>query len=145
MSLKLIPRNRIDVCMGVAVHLQPICYRPKELVRGKKNFLMICALGDHELLLYPLEPIFYFHGILSLREGGGASSQELSQMGLVRWRCLLLVSLLVRVHVVEGLQYNLHQIVLGGDQLLEIDRLVGGGVAGLAIALVVLCVHHLTG
>jgi glycerol-3-phosphate dehydrogenase len=32
------------------------------------------------------------------------------------------------------------------NQLLEIDGVViGGGVAGLAIALVVPCVHHLTG
>jgi hypothetical protein len=57
----------------------------------------------------------------------------------------MLVRLLVRLHVVEGLQYNLHQIVMGGDQLLEIDGVVGGGVAELAIALVVPCVHHLTG
>jgi hypothetical protein len=53
--------------------------------------------------------------------------------------------LLVRLHVVEGLQYSLHQIVLGGNQLLEIDGVVGVGVAGLAIALAVPCVHHLTG
>jgi hypothetical protein len=56
----------------------------------------------------------------------------------------LLVRLLVRLHV-EGLQYSLHQIVLSGNQLLEIDGVVGIGVAGLAIALVVPCVHHLTG
>jgi hypothetical protein len=53
---------------------------------GKKNFLVIHALGNHKLLLYPLEPILGFHGILSLREGGGVSLQELSQIGLVRWR-----------------------------------------------------------
>jgi hypothetical protein len=50
----------------------------------------------------------------------------------------------VRLHVVKGLQYNLHQIVLGGDQLLEIDGVVIVGVSGLAIALVVPCVHHPT-
>jgi hypothetical protein len=54
------------------------------------------------------------------------------------------VRLLGRLHVVKGLQYNLHQIVLGGDQLLEIDGVVVVGVAGMAIALVVPCVHHLT-
>jgi hypothetical protein len=70
MSLKLIPRNQIDVRMSIAVRLPPICCRPKELVCGKKNFLMIRALGDHELLVYPLEPIFGIHGILSFREGG---------------------------------------------------------------------------
>jgi hypothetical protein len=110
-SSKLIPRNQIDVCVSVAVHFPPICCYPKELVRGKKNFLVIRALCDHELLLYPLEPILGFRGILSLREGGGVSSLELSQMGLVRWRewrCLLLVRLLCRLHVVKGLQYNLH-------------------------------------
>jgi hypothetical protein len=77
-SLKLIPHNRIDVYMSVAACLPPICCCHKELVRGKKNFLVICALGDHEILLYPLKPILNFHGFLSLREGGGASSQELS-------------------------------------------------------------------
>jgi hypothetical protein len=40
-----------------------------------------------------------------------------------RWGCLLLVSLLVRLHIVEGLQYNLHQMVLS-DQLFEIDGVV---------------------
>jgi hypothetical protein len=30
----------------------------------------------------------------------------------------LLVSLLVRLHVIEGLHYSLHQIVLSGNQLL---------------------------
>jgi hypothetical protein len=67
-------------------------------------------------------------------------------MGMMRWwrwGCLLLMSLLVRLHVVVGLQYSLHQIVLSGNQLLEIDGVVG--VAGLTIALAIPCVHHLTG
>jgi hypothetical protein len=105
MSLKLIPHNRVDICMGVAVRLPPICRRSKELVRGKKNLLVIRALSDHELLLYSLDPILSIHGILSLRESGGVSSQELSQIGLMRWwrwGCLLLMNLLVRLHVVEG-------------------------------------------
>jgi hypothetical protein len=72
MNLKLIPHNQIDVCMSIVVRLPPICCYPKELVCGKKNFLVIRALGDHELLLYPLELILSLHGILSLREGGGA-------------------------------------------------------------------------
>jgi hypothetical protein len=67
-SLKLIPRNQVDVCISIAVRLPPICCRPKELVCGKKNFLTVHVLGDHKLLLYALDPI------LSLREGGGASS-----------------------------------------------------------------------
>jgi hypothetical protein len=29
------------------------------------------------------------------------------------------------LHVVEGLQYSLHQIVLCGNQLLEIDGVIG--------------------
>jgi hypothetical protein len=60
-----------------------------------------------------------------------------------RWGCLLLVSLLVRLHVVGGLQYNLHQMVLSSDHLLKNDGVVV--VVGLAIALAVPCVHHLTG
>jgi hypothetical protein len=94
-SMKLIPRNRVDVCMGVVVRLSPICCWSKELLRSKKNLLAIHALSDHELLLNSLEPILGFHGILSLRESGGVSSQELTQTGLMRWwrwGCLLLMS-----------------------------------------------------
>jgi hypothetical protein len=53
--------------------------------------------------------------------------------------------LLIRLYVVESLQYSLHQFVLGGNQLLEIDGVVGVGVVGLAIALTVPCIHHLIG
>jgi hypothetical protein len=147
-SLKLIPQNQCDVYVGIAVCLPPIHCHTKELVCGKKNFLAIHALGDHELLLYPLEPIFSFDRVHSLRDGGGGSSNELSQTGFVRrrgWRCLLLVSMLVRLHVVEGLQHNLQQIVLDDHQLLEVDGVVVVGVARLAVALDVPCVHHLIG
>jgi hypothetical protein len=65
-SLELVPRDGIDICMGVTVCLPPICYRTKELVRGKKNFLMIRALGSHELLLNSLKPIFGLHLVLGL-------------------------------------------------------------------------------
>jgi hypothetical protein len=78
---------------------------PIELVFSKKDLLAIRALGDHEFLLDPLDPIFYIHGVFGLREGGGASSQELHQMGLVwwwRWGYLLLVGL----HAVEGPTVN---------------------------------------
>jgi hypothetical protein len=66
MSLELIPRDGVDICMGATVCLPPICCRTKELVRGKKNSLTICALGDHELLLNSLNPIFGLHGVLGL-------------------------------------------------------------------------------
>jgi hypothetical protein len=59
---------------------------------------------------------------------------------------LLLVSLLVELHIVEGLQHCLHQLVLGGDQLFKVNIVVGVVVvvvAGLAIALTIPCVHHL--
>jgi hypothetical protein len=53
--------------------------------------------------------------------------------------------MLVGLHVVEGLQHGLHQLVLGGEQLLQVSIVVVAVVvAGLAIALVVPCVHHLT-
>jgi hypothetical protein len=39
---------------------------------------------------------------------------------------------------------SLHELVLPGNQLLEVDAIVvGGGGVGLAIALVVPCGHHL--
>jgi hypothetical protein len=62
-----------------------------------------------------------------------------------RWRFLLLVSLLVGLHIIQGLQHGLHKLILGGDQLLEVDIVVGVVVvvAGLAIALAIPCVHHL--
>jgi hypothetical protein len=148
MSLELVPCDGVDICMGVTVCLPPICCRTKELMRSKKNLLTIRALGDHNLLLNSLKPIFGLHGVLGLCEGGGVSSQELHQMRLVwwwRWRCLLLVSLLVGLHIVDGLQHGLHKLILGGDQLFEVDIVVRVVVvvAGLAIALTIPCVHHL--
>jgi hypothetical protein len=65
-SLELIPRDGVDICMVVIVRLPPICCRTKELVRGKKNLLMIRPLGDHDLLLNSLKPILSLHGILGL-------------------------------------------------------------------------------
>jgi hypothetical protein len=74
MSLELIPHDGVDVCMGIVVRLPPVGCCSIELVRDKKNFLVIHALGDHELLLNSLKPIFGFHWVLSLRENGRASS-----------------------------------------------------------------------
>jgi hypothetical protein len=56
---------------------------------------------------------------------------------------LLLVSLLIGLHIVEGVQHSLHKFILGGDQLFEVDNVVGVVVVGLAIALAIPCVHHL--
>jgi hypothetical protein len=36
-SLKLVPRDGVDICMGVAVRLLPVAYRSIELVRSKKK------------------------------------------------------------------------------------------------------------
>jgi hypothetical protein len=65
-SLELIPRDGVDISMGVAVSLPPICCRTKEPMCGKKNLLAIRALGNHELLLNSLKPIFGLHGVLGL-------------------------------------------------------------------------------
>jgi hypothetical protein len=54
MSLELVQCDGVDVYMGVAVCLPPVGCRSIELVRGKKDFLVIRALGDHEILLNPL-------------------------------------------------------------------------------------------
>jgi hypothetical protein len=55
------------------------------------------------------------------------------------------VSLLIGLHIVEGLQHSLHKLILRGDQLFEVDIVVGlvVVVAGLVIALAIPCVHHL--
>jgi hypothetical protein len=65
-SLELVPHDGVDIYMGVTVSLPPIYCRTKELVCGKKNLLAIYALGDHELLLNSLKPIFGLHGVLGL-------------------------------------------------------------------------------
>jgi hypothetical protein len=64
--LELVPCDGVDISMGVIVSLPPIRCRTKELVCGKKNLLVIRALGDHELLLNSLKPIFGLHGVLGL-------------------------------------------------------------------------------
>jgi hypothetical protein len=59
---------------------------------------------------------------------------------------LLLVSLLVGLHIIEGLQHGLHKQILGGDLLFKVNIVVGVVVvvvARLAIALAISCVHHL--
>jgi hypothetical protein len=63
-------------------------------------------------------------------------------MRLVRWwRWGYL--LLVRLHVVEGLQHGLHQLSLGGEKLLQVSIVVVVVAARLAVALAVPGVHHL--
>jgi hypothetical protein len=66
MSLELIPHDGLNIYMDVTIRLPQISCHTKELVHGKKNFLMIRALGDHELLLNALKPIFGFHWALGL-------------------------------------------------------------------------------
>jgi hypothetical protein len=53
--------------------------------------------------------------------------------------------LLVELHAIEGLQHCLHQLSLGGEQLLQVSVVVVVvvAVAGLAVALAVSGVHHL--
>jgi hypothetical protein len=59
--------------------------------------------------------------------------------------------LLIGLHIVEGLQHSLHKLILGGDQLFEVDIVVGVVVvvvvvvvvAGPATALSIPFVHHL--
>jgi hypothetical protein len=69
-SLELIPCDGVDVHMGVIVRLPLVGCRPIELVHSKIDFVVIQALGDHELLLNSLKPIFSFHWVLGLGESG---------------------------------------------------------------------------
>jgi hypothetical protein len=39
MSLELIPRDGVDVCMGIAIRLSPVGCHSKEPICGKKTFL----------------------------------------------------------------------------------------------------------
>jgi hypothetical protein len=65
-SLELIPGDGVDICMGIAIRLPSVGYCPIKLVCSKEDLLSIRALGDHEFLLNPLEPIFYVHGVFGL-------------------------------------------------------------------------------
>jgi hypothetical protein len=66
MSLELVLGDGVDVHMGIAVRLPPVRCCAIELVRSKKDLLAISALGDHEFLLNPLEPVFCIHGVFGL-------------------------------------------------------------------------------
>jgi hypothetical protein len=102
MSLELIPCDGVDIHMGVAIYLPLVHCCSIELVRSKKDFLVIHALGDHEFLLNSFEPIFGFHWVLGLGESGRVSLQEFSKPGL-RWRwwwLVLLLSLVVRLELI---------------------------------------------
>jgi hypothetical protein len=64
-SLKLVPCDGVDVHMGIAVCLPLVGCCPIELVRSKKDFLTIRALGDHEFLFTPLSQSSAFMGSLA--------------------------------------------------------------------------------
>jgi hypothetical protein len=65
-SLELVLCDGVNVHMGIAVHHPPVSCCPIELVHSKKDLLTISALGDHEFLFNPLEPIFCVHGVFGL-------------------------------------------------------------------------------
>jgi hypothetical protein len=65
-SLELIPGDGVDVRMSIVVRLPPVGCCLIELVRSKKDLLAISALGDHEFLFNPLEPIFCVHRVFGL-------------------------------------------------------------------------------
>jgi hypothetical protein len=102
MSLELVPRDGVNACMSVAIRLPPVGCYSIELVRSKKDFLAIRALGDHEFLLNTLKPIFSFHWVLGLGECGRASPQEFPKPGRRWWWwwLLLLLSLVVQLKLV---------------------------------------------
>jgi hypothetical protein len=60
MSLELIPRDGVDVRIGVAVRLPPVGCHSIELVHGKKDFLMI------RVSVCEFNVIFGFHYVLGL-------------------------------------------------------------------------------
>jgi hypothetical protein len=56
------------------------------------------------------------------------------------------VNLLVRLQMVECLEYSLHKLILSGYELLHLRVVVGVvglAIASLTVALIVPCVHHL--
>jgi hypothetical protein len=59
------------------------------------------------------------------------------------WWLLFLVNLWIWLQMVECLEYNLHELILSGYELLYLRVVVGLTVAGLTIAWIVPCVHHI--
>jgi hypothetical protein len=102
MSPELVPCDGVNICMVVAIRLPPVGCCSIELMRSKKDFLMICALGDHKFLLNSLKPIFGFHWVPGMGECGRASSQGFPKPGLRWWWwwLLLLLNLVVRLELV---------------------------------------------
>jgi hypothetical protein len=70
--------------------------------------------------------------------------QKFGQPGLGWWWRWCLKLLLVGLQMLEGLKYCLHQLVLAGNELLDLRVSLFVGVVALAIA-VGPCVHHLRG
>jgi hypothetical protein len=66
MSLELVPSDGVDVHMGIVGSLPLVGCYAIELVRSKKDLLVISALGDHEFLFNPPEPVFCIHGVFGL-------------------------------------------------------------------------------
>jgi hypothetical protein len=54
------------------------------------------------------------------------------------------VNLRVRLQMVECLEYNLHELILSGYELLYLRVVVGLAAACLTVAWIVPCVHHLS-
>jgi hypothetical protein len=65
-SLELIPCDGVNVHMGIALRLLLVSCCAIELVCSKKDLLAISALGDHEFLFNPIEPVFCIHGVFGL-------------------------------------------------------------------------------
>jgi hypothetical protein len=65
-SLDLVKCDGVNIHTGIAVRLPLVGCCPIELVCCKKDLLAISALGDHEFLFNPLEPIFCVHGVFGL-------------------------------------------------------------------------------
>jgi hypothetical protein len=144
MSLELVSRDGVNVFMGVVISLPPVGCCSIELVRSKKDFLAIRALGNHEFFLNSLKPIFGFHWVLGQGECGRVSSQEFPKPGLRWWWwwLLLLLSLVIRLELVYCLEHCLHQLVL--RELLHLwVVLVGLCIVGRTTSVVVPHVHHL--
>jgi hypothetical protein len=149
MSLELIPCDGVDIFMGVTAHLLIAGGRSIELEHGKKDFLVIHALGDHALLLNGLEPIINIYRLHHLRKGRRLSALEISKpIPQWWWRCLRLSSL----HVDHGLLLSLKHLCLHHQQLLKsrwrgwrrVDILVVLSVAvPVVVVVAVPCIGHL--
>lgn len=97
--LELLPGNSVRVLMSKAVRFPPSLGSSLKLSSSIKHLLSVSALGDVQLLLNGLQPVYGVHGVRQVSEERWTSLHELTT--LVPWWRGWMVPSLVLVLVLE--------------------------------------------